>query len=106
MKAGLSRHYYDVYCLSQSEIFERAMESMDLLRRVAEHKSVFFKAAWAKYHTARPGTLRLLPHEAIVDALIRDYQAMGEIFYREPPPFTDILSSLPDLERLINGRQS
>jgi hypothetical protein len=107
LRMGMSRHYYDVYRIAQSDIFGRAVKSIDLLSRVAEHKSVFFKAAWAKYDMASPGTLRLVPHDAIVDKLEEDYQAMQEMFYRKPPSFKDILSFLPDLENRINQvRQS
>ncbi|MBN2581006.1 MAG: nucleotidyl transferase AbiEii/AbiGii toxin family protein [Pirellulales bacterium] len=105
LKPGMSRHYYDVYEMAQSSVFERAMKSIDLLRRVAAHKSVFFKAAWANYDTARPGTLCLMPCDVIVQGLKTDYQAMREMFHSEPPPFDEILSSLLDLEHQINHAQ-
>ena len=69
----MSRHYYDVFRLAQSPIWQRAMAATGLLDRVAVHKSVFFKAAWAHYDTARPGTLRLTPSDHIVDELKQDY---------------------------------
>lgn len=105
LRPGMSRHYYDVYKMAQSKVLASAMKSIDLLSRVAAHKSVFFKAAWANYETAYPGTLRLAPNEAIVENLKGDYLAMQEMFFKEPPPFDEILSYLPDLESQINHVQ-
>lgn len=102
LRPGMSRHYYDVYRMAQSDIFARAVESIELLSRVAAHKSVFFKAAWANYDTAHPGTLQLMPDDAVVQGLKVDYLAMREMFFREPPSFDEILDYLPGLESRIN----
>lgn len=98
----MSRHYYDVYRMSQSQVCEQAMAAVDLLDRVAIHKSAFFRNPAAKYEEARAGTLRLLPSGQIVDDLRRDYRAMRPMFFREPPAFDVILDHLPDLEQQIN----
>ncbi len=99
----MSRHYYDVFRLAQSPVWQRAMAAMGLLDRVAVHKSVFFKTAWAHYDTARPGTLRLTPNDQIVGELRRDYLGMRPMFFRTPPPFEEILASLPEMEAKINN---
>lgn len=91
--------------MAQSDVFSRAMESIDLLSRVATHKGIFFKAAWANYDTAHPGTLQLTPNDKIVQDLKADYLAMREMFFQEPPSFEKILSVLPDLESQINQGQ-
>lgn len=49
------------------------MTNIDLLSEVGHHKSVFSKAALARYEDARPGSLRLLPNNALEAALRRDY---------------------------------
>jgi hypothetical protein len=100
LRPGMSRHYYDVYKLAHSKVFDRAMESIHLLSRVATHKSVFFKAAWANYERAHPGTLQLMPSEPIIQSLKTDYLAMREMFFNEPPPFDEILSFLESVATL------
>jgi hypothetical protein len=99
----MSRHYYDVFRMAQSPIWDRAMAAIHLLDRVAIHKSVFFKVGWANYDKAHLGTLRLTPSDHIVGRLKQDYLAMRPMFFSEPPPFEDILSLLPELENRING---
>lgn len=99
----MSRHYYDVFCLWQGPVREQALAAINLLERVAVFKSVFFKAGWARYEEARPGTLRLIPGKQIVDVLARDYQEMQPMFFGEAPPFPAILKELPRIEQEINS---
>lgn len=98
----MSRHYYDVFQLSRSPILDHALNNMELLHRVTEHKSVFFKSAWAKYEAARPGTLRLVPTDATATELKKDYIAMEPMFFHEPPNFDTVLYALQELEDRIN----
>ena len=98
----MSRHYYDVFRLSQCPVWEQALDAMDILKRVAVFKGVFFKAGWARYDEARTGKLRLIPNKQIIGPLIRDYTTMQPMFFREPPPFEEILAHLPELENRIN----
>jgi hypothetical protein len=99
----MSRHYYDVFRLSQGPIWEQALASINLLERVAAFKSVFFKAAWAKYEEARCGTLRLVPAKHTIGVLLRDYEEMQPMFFRDPPTFEVILEHLARIERKINS---
>ena len=98
----MSRHYYDVFRLSLSSVWQQALDSVDLLERVAVFKAVFFKAGWARYDKARPGTLRLLPAEHLIGPLARDYAEMLPMFFNEPPSFERILAYLSELENRIN----
>lgn len=52
----MSRHYYDLVQLARSDIKEKALNDLDLLIAVADHKNVYFRSAWAKYEEARPPT--------------------------------------------------
>ncbi len=101
--ARMSRHYYDTYQISLTPILERALDNPDLLRRVAEHKSIFFASAWAKYTEAKPGSLRLVPRSERVKSLAKDYHQMNEMFFESPPEFDVIINALKKLEERING---
>lgn len=83
----MSRHYYDIYAMVDSPIYKKALESISLLKQEAEHKSLFFKAAWAHYDTAKPGTLRLVPRDNQVSQLKNDFRLMQQMFFEEPPSF-------------------
>ncbi len=98
----MSRHYYDMAQLITHEARSRALGNLDLLEQVAHHKSVFFKAAWANYQDAKPGTLKLVPNSQLTAALRRDYAGMQEMIIGEPPNFDDILDTLEAFESEIN----
>jgi len=102
LRPRLSRHYYDVYRLSQSPVLQEALAKMDLLERVAIFKDVYFRAGWARYDEARTGSLRLSPPDRIAAALKEDYRRMRPMFFTDPPPMDEILAHLPTLEAQIN----
>jgi hypothetical protein len=97
-----SRHYYDLYKLASSPIKQVALADLALLKAVVEFKERFYYSSWAHYDLATPGTFRLAPPERQIDALQRDYAAMRDMFYREPPGFRTILEGLAALENEIN----
>ena len=99
-----SRHYYDVAMLAGGPIRAEALADFDLLTQVVRHKKTFYPAAWAQYGRAKPGSFRLLPPEARMAALERDYHRMGVMIFGAPPPFASIMDELKRLESDINGR--
>lgn len=98
-----SRHYYDVCMLSRSNVKSRALANLELLADVADHKDLFYRAAWARYDEAKAGSLRLVPKSTLEAALSADYRDMREMFFDEPPSFEDMMTELDSLESEING---
>ena len=99
----MSRHYYDIYAMSQTSILEQALNDIELLISVAEHKKLFFRSASAKYEEAKPGTLRLSPHLKQISEIKNDYRKMESMFFDKPPLFDDILDCLKKIEFKINS---
>ena len=97
-----ARHYYDLAMLSQSAVCESALNDIELLYKVVEHKKKFYYAAWARYDLAAPGTLALIPHDHRMNELQRDYNAMAVMIFSDPPRLNDILDNLAELEKQIN----
>lgn len=97
-----SRHYYDLAMLAKSKYKSAALEDLNLLARVVEHKKCFFRCGWANYDQATPGTFRLLPQPSRVADLQRDYSRMLSMFFGDRPLFDDVVSILSDLEIEIN----
>ncbi len=99
----MSRHYYDMAQLAQHDAKARALANLDLLSEVGHHKSVFFKAAWARYEDAKPGSLRLVPSAELEPALRRDYAGMREMIMGDAPSFDDVMNAIAALEAEINA---
>ncbi|MFC1521889.1 nucleotidyl transferase AbiEii/AbiGii toxin family protein [Elusimicrobiota bacterium] len=103
LKARMSRHYYDLYRLSCQDISRKALESMELLERVVQHKCLFFAQAWANYRAATPGTFRLVPSSARINELRKDYEEMKAMIFGESPKWDEIVRGLKQLEDQINN---
>jgi hypothetical protein len=101
-----SRHYYDLATLADTDEGKKAMKDIGLLKQVADHKSLFFRSRWARYDTARAGTLRLSPHPNRVSDLRADYRKMAPMMFDDPPPsFDDIMKRIVVLEKAINASE-
>lgn len=99
----LSRHYYDLFKLKDSDVATKALANRGLLARVVENKKLLFTRAGANYDDAVVGRIRLVPSEARVKAFKTDYEKMSMMFFSTPPKFEDIISSLRELEEKINA---
>ena len=98
-----SRHYSDMASLARHAVADRALVRGDLRQRVANWKSHFFAASWARYDLAAPGTFRLVPPPFRLPELEKDYDAMRDMFLATPQSFGEILETVRDLENRING---
>ncbi|MGA3285095.1 MAG: nucleotidyl transferase AbiEii/AbiGii toxin family protein [Verrucomicrobiota bacterium] len=105
IREHFSRHYSDMAALARHDVAERALARDDLRQRVANWKSRFFAASWARYDLAKPGTFRLAPPEFRLAELEKDYHTMRDMFLAEPPSFESVIKTVSDLEQEINGRQ-
>lgn len=99
-----SRHYYDLYMMAANpSVKGAALSNLGLLQNVVEFKQKFYPRGWAKYELAKPGTLKLIPPERILDAMRNDYAAMREMIFGRCPSFDEIITGLAKLEDKINA---
>jgi Nucleotidyl transferase AbiEii toxin, Type IV TA system len=98
----LSRHYYDVAKIYDSEVGKIAIGNDNLREKVRQHKLNFFNAAWKKFDEAVPGSLHVVPTGDLLELVKRDYLAMQEMMTGDAPEFEDIIRSLTSLEFLVN----
>src|SRR5213080_4038954 len=59
-----SRHYSDMAAMARRAEAASALANDELRQRVADWKSRFFAANWARYDLAKPGTFRLAPPDS------------------------------------------
>ncbi|MGA1842778.1 MAG: nucleotidyl transferase AbiEii/AbiGii toxin family protein [bacterium] len=99
----MSRHYYDLFAMVDTAIYEKSLKKIALLKNVSEHKSLFFRANWAHYEEAKPGSLRLVPRDDQISQLKTDYRQMQQMFFEDPPSFESIVEKLRSVENKINS---
>lgn len=98
-----SRHYYDVYQLSQAGIVTAALANPGLIEAVRIAAQTFFADSKAKYEEFIPGSIRLIPSEPGIAALQRDYAAMRDMIFGAYPSFDEIVNELRRIDRAVNA---
>ncbi|MGD9109181.1 MAG: nucleotidyl transferase AbiEii/AbiGii toxin family protein [Gammaproteobacteria bacterium] len=100
----LSRHWYDLFMLYNSDIGKQASSSTDILQSVIEHKKAFFNASYTNYDDCLNGKFNLIPSEINQVNLAKDFNKMIQagMFYESPPKFDEMVKSLRELETTLN----
>lgn len=100
----ISRHYYDVHLMMGSPEGRRAMEDSALGTDCVAHARMFFNRPDFDLATAEPPTFALSPEGAMYDDLAKDYALMRTMIFGDAPPFEEVLESVYELERILNGK--
>lgn len=99
----VSRHYYDVFNVAQSEVGKIALGDIAVGKDCARHAQMFFFSADFDLKNAVPGTLAICPTNGMKPALQRDYRAMSGMIFGGVPSLEDIVDFLSELEKQLNG---
>lgn len=98
-----SRHYYDLYMMSNTYVLKDAIDDKELRKGVVEWKTKYFYSASARYEKAVPGTFKLVPAEEKLKALEKDYAQMKEMIFGTPPQWQAMVACLREVEGQINS---
>ena len=99
----ISRHYYDVAMLAATDVGKAALANKELFADVREHGRISFPSAWRRYDQAVPGSLRLVPQDALRAVLEKDFEAMQGMMFGDIPSFDWVTSQIEIAEQAING---
>jgi len=99
----VSRHYYDIYRLLDSEVGQRALADAALSHDCVRHARMFFDRPDFDLASAVPGTLALSPSTAMSETLRRDYNRMAGMIMGAAPDFDEVIARLREFERRINA---
>lgn len=106
-----SRHWYDVASLDNTAYVRSALADRDLARRVAEHKTVFFRERDGQgdvidYGAAVLGALQLAPNGQAEELLAADYAGMVNdgLLFEEPPVFAELVARCRAIQDRANTR--
>ena len=104
-QARMARHYYDLYCLINAGIGDKASRDLELFKRIAAHRQVYFRHTWVDYDTLCPGRLKLVPPDEHLANWKNDYNAMkDEMFFGEPPEFDELILSARKFQDTFNRK--
>lgn len=100
----VSRHYYDLHCLLQSETGKSALADLDLGADCVRHARMFFDRPDYDLASAVPGSFAIAPAPEMVNALARDYTNTTAMIFGTAPSVDEILASAAEIEKNINDR--
>jgi hypothetical protein len=100
----ISRHYYDVALISQTELGEKAVQDRKLWAAVREHNIIAFRQAWRKFEEAIVGSTHIVPQPALRTEIEKDYAAMRGMILGDAPAFSWIMERLEAIEKTINRK--
>jgi hypothetical protein len=99
----ISRHYYDLHELMESEVGKEAVTNQALGADCVAHAKMFFNRAPFDLASAKPPTFVLTPIGAMYDELKRDYAAMSGMIFGQAPEFEAIVECVAHVEKSINA---
>lgn len=99
----VSRHYYDLFRLIQSEVGQAALANRSLGEECVAHARLFFNRPDFDLASAKAPTYALLPEGPMTDGLRQDYRAMSTMIFGEPPSFDEVMEAITGLEKTVNA---
>ena len=97
-----SRHYYDLFKMYNSGVFEKVKENRDLLIAVVEHRQTFFRYNAMDYKKITSKGLKVLPSQGNWADWRGDYNRSTVMIYRDIPSFEDLMAFAGNLEKDFN----
>ena len=95
----LSRHYYDIFMLANSEYREMIYSAASLLNDIVAFDRKFYQKPGVDYDKMGLRTLRLSPPPQRAADLERDYSQMQEMIFGEKPTWQALLQFIAILEK-------
>ena len=100
----LSRHHYDIAMLHDQGVGARALADEALLQSVTSNQRLMWAKPLAVMDSAKAGSFKILPPDAMRTPLRRDYEEMQRMMFGkpEPPDFDWIMGELGKLDSAVN----
>jgi len=98
----ISRHYYDLHCMLETDTGKAAIADLELGKDCVAHAKTFFNCPDFNLDTAAPGSFSLVPPDEMAVRLIADYRNAEAMIFGAAPTFQDILESIGAIEDQLN----
>ena len=98
----ISRHYYDLHCMLDTDKGKAAVADIELGKNCVAHAKIFFNRPAFNLDSAKPGSFSLVPPQDMAARLIGDYKNTEAMIFGKAPTFESILTSIAALEEQLN----
>jgi predicted nucleotidyltransferase component of viral defense system len=101
---GKSRHFYDIYKISQTEFADKAIADKKLYASIVSHRERFTKLGGVDYRSHFPPNLNPIPSEAFMPEWERDYAGIqGQMIVGESVGFEELIKVIRRIRDKINA---
>lgn len=99
----LTRHFYDIIKIMDSEFGELAIVDDNLFTSIVDHRQKVTPLRGIDYSNHKKGKLSILPPEEVLEKWKEDYKTMQEhMIIGDSLNWTDLLSCLKEIENKFN----
>jgi len=100
----MSRHLYDIYQISETEIANKALGDKELYESIVKHRRRYTRLGGVDYNLHQPQSIDFLPAKELTPAWKADYVKMQEeMIHRDSPKYEDLIEALAALKEKINS---
>jgi len=100
----MSRHYYDLEKLMDTEFGKKALSDSDLYNHMIEHRQQFYNLHYMDYSKDRSENISIYPPKDLLDAFRTDYANMINTFiFKEAPSFDVLMRRISELEQRFHN---
>ena len=97
----MSRHFYDLYRLSETKYAESVLQDLPLFERIVAHRKHYIRQAGIDYGYGRE-SLSCIPPDHLQEHYRRDYEKMVQnMIYGKAPSFAEIIHAVYALQTAL-----
>jgi hypothetical protein len=97
-----SRHYYDIHSIIKKGLKIDPTIDLEILKLVVENEKNYWKKPWVNYENINKfSDIRLIPNEARIAEIKKDYKNMEEMFFGDFPKFDEMMLFLKEFEKSL-----
>ena len=101
----MSRHYYDLEKLMDTEYAGNALNDNNLYNKIMEHKKQFYNLHYVDYEKNRSKNIQFYPPQEHIDAFRIDYSNMSKSFiFGEALTFDKLMQRIAELQERFHNK--
>lgn len=102
----MSRHYYDLEKLMNTEYGKMALQNIALYNRIIDHRRKYNTLHYMDYELDRRENISILPPTELLHAFEKDYAEMKEnMVFKDTLPFDELLRRIAELQECFHKIQ-
>ncbi|MFV0398869.1 MAG: nucleotidyl transferase AbiEii/AbiGii toxin family protein [Bacteroidales bacterium] len=102
-----SRHLYDIYMISKTQFFEKAISNKELYASIVSHRERFTKLGGVDYNSHLPPNLNPIPPDDLLPLWKKDFEELlGNMIKEIEISFDEVLNTVKHISNLMNHGES